>query len=328
MMNSRIATKENPPEHGLRLPATRRVKKSNLPAFRLTPRDREVVKAVYTHRAMTTPQIEALLFPPENGQDHRTKTSRVRHRLKMLFQHGYLFRDEQPTKLSEGRKPLVYFIDQQAVPLLAEEYGVFPEEIMWKPKDNDVRWMFLEHLLATNDVRIAIELAAKQHGYALHRWLDDMTLKSVEMRDSVTIYGPTGAPLKVTIVPDGYFFLTADSYDYHCFLEVDMGTETAKSSKFGRRDFSRKMLGYLEYYKSGLYKKKYDPEGGYEALQMCVLTVTTSEARLASLKRVAEEAGAGEQFCFTTFGRVSPETVLTAPIWYLAGEEGLHSLIW
>ena len=62
---------------------------------------RQVVKAVYTHRALTTPQIEALLFPPENGQDHSTKTSRVRYRLKMLFQHGYLFRDEQPTKLSE-----------------------------------------------------------------------------------------------------------------------------------------------------------------------------------------------------------------------------------
>ena len=143
-MNSRTLTKENPSEHVPRLPATRRVKKSKLPPFRLTPRDREVVKAVYTHRALTTPQIEALLFPPENGQDHSTKTSRVRYRLKMLFQHGYLFRDEQPTKLSEGRKPLVYFIDQQAVPLLAEEYAVFPEDIAWKPKGNNVRWIFLD----------------------------------------------------------------------------------------------------------------------------------------------------------------------------------------
>jgi len=327
-MNSRIATKEKPSEHAPRLPATRRVKKSNLPPFRLTSRDREVVKAVYTHRALTTPQIEALLFPPENGQDHRTKTSRVRHRLKMLFQHGYLFRDEQPTKLSEGRKPLVYFVDQQAVPLLAEEYGVFPEEIAWKPKDNNVRWMFLEHLLATNDVRIAIELAANQYGYTLPRWLDEMTLKSVEMRDSVEIRGPAGAKLTITIVPDGYFFLTAGSYDYHCFLEVDMGTETAKSSKFGRRDFSRKMLGYQAYWKSGLYDKRYDPEGKYKGLPMQVLTVTTSGARLASLKRVAEEAGAGEEFCFTTFDRISPETVLTAPIWSVAGKEGLHSLIW
>ena len=211
--------------------------------------------------------------------------------------------------------------------MLAEEYGVFPEEITWKPKDNNVRWMFLEHLLTTNDVRIAIELAAEQHGYALHRWLDDMTLKSVEMRDSVTIYGPSGAPLKVTLVPDGYFFLTTGGYDYHYFLEVDMGTETAKSSKFGRRDFSRKMLGYQAYYESGLYDEKYDPEGKYKGLPMQVLTVTTSEARLTTLKRVAEEAGAGESFGVTTFGRLSAETVLTAPIWSVAGKEGVHSLI-
>ena len=155
-----------------------------------------------------------------------------------------------------------------------------------------------------------------------------MTLKSVEMRDSVELRSPTGAPLKVTIVPDGYFFLNADGYDYHYFLEVDMGTETAKSSKFGRRDFSRKMLGYQAYWKSGLYDKRYDPEGKYEGLPIQVLTVTTSEARVATLKRVAEEARAGEQFCFTTFGRISPETVLVAPIWSVAGKEGLHSLIW
>ena len=42
----------------------------------------------------------------------------------------------------------------------------------------------------------------------------------------------------------------------------------------------------------------------------------------------AEEARAGEQFCFTTFGRISPETVLTAPIWSIADKDGLHSLIW
>lgn len=305
-----------------------RAKPHDLPAFRLTQRDIEVVKAVYVHRAMTTPQIETLLFPPENGQDHGTKTSRVRHRLKMLFHHGYLFRDEQPTKLSEGRKPLVYFIDRQAVPLLAESYAVFPEEITWKPKDNNVGWIFLDHLLATNDVRIAIEVAARQKGYILHRWLDEMTLKSTEMRDSVEIRGPSGVTLKVTIVPDAYFFLTAGEFDYPFFLEIDMGTETARSSKFGRRDFTRKILGYLAYDESGLYSAKYDPEGRYGGLPMRVLTVTTSEARLATLKRAAEEVGADERFCFTTFGRISPESVLTGPIWDVAGGDGLRALVW
>jgi len=45
-------------------------------------------------------------------------------RLKLLFHHGYLFRDEQPTKLTEGRRPLVYVLDQKegkAAPTLGKE---------------------------------------------------------------------------------------------------------------------------------------------------------------------------------------------------------------
>ena len=239
---------------------TKRAQKRILPGFRLTERDVKTVMAVYNYRALTTPQIETLLFPPDNGQTHPTKTSRVRHRLKLLFHHGYLFRDEQPVKLHEGRKPLVYFIDKNAIPLLAKQYGVFREDIDWHPRDNNVTWMFLDHLLATNDVRIAIEVAAAYAGYSLTKWLDEKTLTRKDMRDSVEIVGPKGARIKATVIPDGFFVLDTGDHHYFNFLEVDLGTETGRSSKFGRRDFSRKILAYLAYYESGIYAQKYDPE--------------------------------------------------------------------
>jgi hypothetical protein len=294
----------------------------------MTARDIATIKAVYSHRALTTPQIEDLLFRPDGGQSHRTKTSRVRHRLKLLFQHGYLFRDKQPTKLHEGNKPFVYFIDRKAVSLLASELNVFQEDIDWHPRDNNVRWMFLDHLLATNDVRIAMEVAAASSGYELTDWLDDKTLKSREMRDSVEIVGPKGARAQATIVPDGYFRLDAGEYDYFGFLEVDMGTETGKSSKFGRRDFSRKILAYQEYYRSGLYQQKYDPDNRYEEFRMLVLTVTTSPRRMVNLKAVAEASGARDVFWFTTFDQVTPTSVLEKPIWMIAGQEGNFPLVW
>ena len=327
-MPSQLNGESHPSDQNRRLPTTRRVKKEMLPAFRMTERDKSIIKAVYTHRALVTPQIETLLFPPDKGQTHRTKTSRVRHRLKLLFQHGYLFRDEQPVKLREGRRPLVYFIDSKAVPMLADAFGVFREDIDWHPRDNNVTWMFLDHLLTTNDVRIAIEVAATNSGYKVTNWLDDKTLKSRDMRDSVNIVGPKGARVKATVVPDGFFVLNAGDYDYFNFLEVDMGTETGKSSKFGRRDFSRKILAYLAYYESGLYEEKYDPENRYEDFPMRVLTVTTGPKRMANLKTVAEGAGAGEQFWFTTLDQVSPESVLQKTIWEIAGQEGLYSLVW
>ena len=56
-----------------RLPRLKRAAPESLPRFRLKGRDKEIVKAVYTSRALTTAQIEALLFAPDAGQDHPTK---------------------------------------------------------------------------------------------------------------------------------------------------------------------------------------------------------------------------------------------------------------
>jgi hypothetical protein len=197
--------------------------------------------------------------------------------------------------------------------------------------------MFLDHLLATNDVRIAIEVAAEHNSYKLIDWLDEKTLKSREMKDSVVITGPQGTRRRTTIVPDGYFYLYNGEYEFHNFLEIDMGTETGLSSKFGRRDFSRKIRGYLAYYETGRYQQKYDPNGRYDESQMPmrVLTVTTGVKRMANLKEITEnvllEAHAPSEFrrfWFTTFELVSPESVLVEPIWTVVGQEGLSSLVW
>ena len=117
---------------------------------------------------------------------------------------------------------------------------------------------------------------------------------------------PVKAPIKVKIVPDGYFVLHDGEYEYHNFLEIDMGTETARSSRFGRNDYTRKILGYQAYHRSGKYRRHFDPDGMYDELPMRILTVTTSLKRLATLKAAAEAVGAGAQFWFTTFRRSQP----------------------
>lgn len=245
-----------------RLPLLARVNKERLPPLRLTRRDREIIQAVWEYRALTTLQIERLFFPSSADlADHDSAESGVRkintrcqRRLQLLFQYGFLFRDEQPQKLSEGRRPLIYFLDEGGAALLRQQ----DEEVDWRPEDNDVGHLFLDHLLATNEVRVALMVAVQTQGYEISRWLDDRTLRSRHTRDSVAITGPEGGKKNIAIIPDGYFKLDIEGNVSHCFLEVDRGTVVGRSSRFARRDWSQKILAYNEYVKSGKFEKRYD----------------------------------------------------------------------
>ena len=94
-----------------------------------------------------------------------------------------------------------------------------------------------------------------------------------------------------------YFLLTDGEYDYHHFLEVDMGTES-------RKKFSGKITRYLAYYETGSYQKKYNTN------VMRILTVTTSQKRMKNLKELTEKLEGDSQFWFSTFQDVMPGTVV------------------
>lgn len=302
-----------------RLPSLRRVASDELPGFRLTLRDIGIIKAIYDYRALTAPQIAALFF---HADGDREVNARCKHRLRMLYHHGYVFRDEQPSKLSEGRKPLVYFLDSRGAEFLTGQLG---EAIQWDRKDNKVSWPFLDHLLATNDVRIAVCLAAVAQGLKINGWVDDKALKSAQMKDLVAIRGEEGGIQKAAVVPDGYFVLDAGEYVYHHFLEIDRRTVTGEATSFGSRDWARKVRAYLEYYHSGKYEKRY----GTKSLR--VMTITTGERRMAHLREITKKIGRkGDNalFWFTTFEHATTAQILTEPIWQRADKDGLHCLVW
>ena len=81
------------------------------------------------------------------------------------------------------------------------------DDLDWHPRHNTVSPLFLEHVLETNDVRVAVDVAAQDNGIALLEWFDDRALKSKQMKDCVTVIGPQGGEFRAAIVPDGYFHL-------------------------------------------------------------------------------------------------------------------------
>jgi hypothetical protein len=294
-----------------------------LPPLRLGQHDLETIYLVYLCRALTTDQIAVHLFPSAAGRTY------CRERLRRLYDHGYLDRDEQPVKLSEGRKPLVYFLDKRGADLLKGQ-GLWHAEVDWKPAYNQVKPGYIEHLLRTNDVRLATTRAALRSSFTIEKWLDDRTLRSSQMKDYVTITGPEGAELRAAVIPDGFFQLGQYNLTEGnekkllvstFLLEIDLGTVVGLASRFGRRDWQRKILAYLEYFRSGLCQERYGTNIGR------VLTVTTSGKRLKTLKTVTENAGGRKRFWFSTFDLIEKtNNVLLDPIWQKASHQGLFSL--
>ena len=97
----------------------------------------------------------------------------------------------------------------------------------------------------------------------------------------------------------------------HFFLELDRGSEELKR-------FRDKVEAYVAYYKSGMYAQRYGAQG------FRVLTVVdgVGEGRLKNLvDDTARVAGIGRRFWFTHLADATGATVLTEPIWSVAGSD-------
>lgn len=316
--------------------------------FRLTQRDLAILNTITDFGGvLTTRQIAALYWPPATSKLNGQWVSRAcTSRLRDLYDSNFLEREEQATKLSQGRASLLFFLTKQGRDEVAQMRKVEPKEVEWKPAGS-FNPSFLEHRIKTNDFKISVILAVKRCGFEIKSWLDDQTLRRVHSQPSekVTLTYPKNPQdpdsevieRKVAIVPDGYFWLWTGEKNFHNFVEIDLRNVTGQYSDPGRKDFSRKIAAYSRYYTSGMYRLRY-PEAGNS---MRVLTVTTSEARLATLKEITERViGKGKdsglnRYWFTTFDKIAPayedffnETILTGKIWNVAGRSELFSLVW
>jgi hypothetical protein len=270
------------------------------PPLRLTPRDLAVINAVYTYRVLRRDQIQTLFFPSKNTANER---------LKRLYHHGYLARRWSPVEYGQGSGQTLYLLATKGAQRLAQERGVDVSDITWRRSQNHVSSPFLEHTLMINDVRLALERAAGQGGYRIETWLREEELKATP--DKVWIESASGRRRRLALVPDAYFRLIEGSKRASFFLEADRATET-----HGR--WAQKVLCYLSYLRSGAYLRRY----GSNCLR--VITVTSGERRLANLLRTTAQTCEGRDeglFWFTTLERVTPEAILEAPIWQMAGEE-------
>lgn len=300
-----------------RLPVLTRADKDDQPSFRITRRDVEILKALETARYLTSRQIETLFFrPPGSPPAGKGRVnSRCLRRLQLMFHAGLIDRDEMPQRVSEGRAPLVYWLDEGGAELL---------ELASSPASSGPGDSFIRHRLAAGDVYVAIRSGAAAADYNLKCWIGEDELKGAHSRDReyVTLVGPKGGTVRHAFIPDGYFRLGLGGTTASFFLEVDRATTTLLASKGNHRDMRRKYQAYVSYIDSGRYTQKYGGRG------VRVLTVVEAGAeRLKNLKRVCEQAGGKRRFWFALAADVTPDRVLHAPVWQVATESDSRRLI-
>jgi DNA-binding MarR family transcriptional regulator len=278
----------------------RRDKRSITPTpMRLTERDKAIIHAVHTYRVLRQAQLERLFFGSQ---------STAQRVLQRLYQHGFLERKFFP--VLTGRSPTMYVLDKKGAELLRSDYGL--ENLVWYPSSKELKTEFLEHTTAINEFRITVTLAAQFAGYELLNWQGENDLKA--QYDRVRIMTGHGKSQMISLIPDSYFVLKTPRGFAHFFLELDRGTMTTKR-------FKSKIQAYLAYYQSGAYSKRYNSRS------MRVVTVTNGVKRLENLKTVTEDAKGKHQFWFALASDLTPDIVLSASVWQIAGEMEKQPLI-
>jgi hypothetical protein len=257
----------------------------------LTPRDLDILRAVYRHRLLRSTHLQALA----DGSPQTTL-----RRLQLLFHHGYL--DRPAAQLDwyvRGSEPLVYALGRRGAEALASEGELKPGALRSETQNRDLSRLFLRHTLAVAEVMVAFEVGCRsREGVTLIQPEEVLAAAPSETRRLRLPFRwqvelRVGEKLhRLGVEPDRVFGLRfADEPEgrqvAYFFLEADRGTMPVERKGLGQTSFRRKLLSYRETWRQGLHKAHL----GIPNFR--VLTVTTSEERVRHLVAACRMLGSG-----------------------------------
>ena len=250
----------------------------DVPAFRVSDGDLEMMQLLARHRFLRSTHIAALV---ERSVD------RVNDRLLRLFHAEYVDRpraqlDRYP---DSGSAPMVYALANRGARLLAERGDLSPVGSDWSRRNEAAGRPFIEHQLEIMDFYVALQMATRgRQDVALIR-PDELvgafptpptTRDPFALRVKLT---EGGAVHDLGLVPDLVFGLRFPDGSRRCFLvEIDRGTMPVMRSDTRQTSFARKMRVYLAAYAARLHERHF----GWKNFR--VLTVTSEPTRIQSMR--------------------------------------------
>ncbi len=237
------------------------------PPLILTPRDEQILKAVYTYRYMTAKDLAYLLFSPRILNYVRQRMTRLAGG-KDFATHTYLCRFQLP-KVGIGRPEQIFTLGAKGRDFIEREAGFLVDWYFRPSKLGDFSFSHLVHaLLQTRVVVAASYWSRKQSTYTL--------TDSLLSHELARIRG-------LTVIPDAWLLFTdTQGRKYQILLELDRGMEYQQ--KFKRHVKAR--LAFLE-------SEGYTNVFGVKAVMVAYVTTGQRpeyrESRRASMTRWTQE---------------------------------------
>ena len=257
--------------------------------LRVTERDLSVMHEVYKYRFLTSEQIIRLFGGSRKG---------LLRRLNLLYHAGYLDRPQAQLAWL-GNHPMAYGLGNKGAEVLAYQLDVPAASVDWTTKNREVKGVFLEHTLMVSQFLIAVRLACKRDkgvrfiepDAIIHRrpTVADGSSRGlswrVEVSKDYTIHKKNAA---FSVNPDGAFGLRfhengQDKGIAYFFVEADRSTMPIRRSNLGRSSFYKKMVGYWDSWRQGLFSSEF----GFKSPR--VLTLTISPERIKTMLAVNKD---------------------------------------
>jgi hypothetical protein len=211
--------------------------------YQLMPRDLILLRAIAFLRVIDREQARAI--------GNFNSATRLNYRLAALRSLGLL--KQFFVGLGPGTRKGVFSLTRKG----AQVAGVVYRRTRFASDATIGFDPFLIHRIAVGDVYIAVMQKSLPEGVRTSTWR----------------FFETPLAGNTHLIPDGYFELHSRDASRGVFLEMDMGTETA-------RIWKKKVAEYLSFAASGGFQE------GFGVQQFRVLVITTSAKRLQNLARV------------------------------------------
>lgn len=270
--------------------------------LQFTPRDREILQHVATHRFLSSRQILALV----GGS-----TQHVLKRLQRLFHDGYLDRPRAQLRYfsEEKPQPIVYALGRAGSRMLEK-----PGRKRSRYDNRNIKQLYLQHTLLVADVMTAFVRACRASGrprLLTEEQLAEASDNRQTFRWSVTVREGKDSR-RVGVVPDRTFALESRATNERVvfFVEADRATMPLTRGSLTQSSLLRKLLAYEATWREQVPKERFG------AARLRVLLVTTSPERATHLAEMCAKLPHGRGIFLVT----DAETLASATAEGAAGD--------